>query len=309
MPSNFATLICVGPGDLEASRLQDVLKGLLQVEPECREIVLIDDGMSCSRDQIGEWIDRSCVLTILKNPRNGVGDGWADGLTVGMIAGLRHLSARHDLDFVLRLDTDAAVFGRFSDRVAEFFKAHQGCGLIGTFKKYPDGSKRGKPGFMIDRQVSPYLLLRFLVRLMLETASPRLILTALRRRSLICSAQQNGYVSGDYVQGGGMALSLDFVRSMSRHGLLDDPFLFFHSRVTDDVVITLFCYAVGLEALDFNSPAEVFAVINYGLTDSPEALIRNGYAIAHSVKGDARWPESEIREKFATFRSSMVPSN
>ena len=307
MASNFATLILVGPGELESSRLQDVVTSLLQVEPECRELVLIDDGMLCSRQQVQEWIPQSCVLTILKNPRNGVGDGWADGLTVGLIAGLKHLSARQDLDFVLRLDTDSAVFGQFSDRVATFLRAHQRCGLIGTHKKYPDGTERVKPSFMLDRQTSPYLLLRFLVRLMIETKSPKLILTAIKRRSLICTAERNGYVSGDYVQGGGMALSFTLVHSLSKHGLLDDAFLFFHSRLTEDVVITLFCYALGFEALDYNSPDEVFAVINYGLSDSPEALVRDGYAIAHSVKADARWPESEIREKFAKFRSLVAP--
>jgi hypothetical protein len=228
-------------------------------------------------------------------------------LTVGLLAGLKHLSARDGLHFVLRLDTDSAVFGRFADRIATFFQEHQGCGLIGTHKKYPNGGERIKPGFMVERQTSPYLLSRFLARLMLETKAPKLILTALRRRSLIRAAERNGYVVGDYVQGGGMALSADLLHSASKHLLLDDPFLFFHSRLTEDLVMTLLCYALGFKALDYNSPDEVFAVMNYGLPDSPEALVRDGYAISHSVKADSRWSESEIREMFAKHRSLVSP--
>ena len=54
MPSNFATLILVGPGELEASRLQEVVTSLFQLEPYCSELVLIDDGMVCSPRQVQE---------------------------------------------------------------------------------------------------------------------------------------------------------------------------------------------------------------------------------------------------------------
>lgn len=306
MRTSFAVLMLVGPGEAEPSRLQDVISSLFEVEPECRELVLIDDGMRCPPQQVQQWIPQGGLLTILKNPRNGVGDGWADGTTVGQAAGLKYLSGRNDLQFVLRLDTDSAVFAPFADRIAAFLQRHQGCGLIGTYKKFPNGEKRVKPGFMIERQTSPYKLSRFLARLMLETREPKLILTALRRRFLIRTAERNGYVIGDYVQGGGFALSGEMLHAASRHGLLDDPFLFFHSRLTDDLVMTLLCYALGFRALDYNSPDEVFAVINYGLPDSPEVLARRGYAIAHSVKGDARWPEPQAREIFAKYRSLAV---
>jgi hypothetical protein len=302
MAPSFSTLMLVGPGEMESSRLHDVVTSLLYVEPECRELVLIDDEMACSRQQVQSWIPKSCKLTILKNPRNGVGDGWADGTAVGVLVGLKHLSGRDELNFILRLDTDSVVFGRFSDRIATLFQQHPECGIAGTFRKFPSGEERIMPGFMVERQTAPYLLSRFLARLMLETWTPTLILTAFRRRSLIRAAERRGYRKGDYVQGGGHAFSAALIRALSSHHLLDDPFLFFHTRLPDDPVLTIMCYALGFVALDYNGPGQVFAVINSGLTDSPDALVRAGYAIAHSVKADPRWPESEIREVFSKLR-------
>ena len=308
MAPRFATLILVGPGELESSRLQDVVTSMFQLEPDCRELVLIDDGMACSRQQVQSWIPRNCTLTILKNPRNGVGDGWADGTTVGAIFGLKHLAQREDLDFVLRLDTDSAVFGRFSDRIAELFRQHPECGLVGTFQKYPSGEERIKSGYMIERQIAPSLLFRFLARLMLSTWRPGLLLTAFRRMALIRAAERRGYRKGDHVQGGGHAFSAAFVRALASERLLDDPFLFFHTRITDDYALTMLGYALGFIALDYNRPGEVFAVVNNGLSDSPDALVQRGYAIAHSVKADPRWPESEIREMFCKLREEPAAS-
>lgn len=306
MSPSFATLILVGPGELESSRLQDVATSLFQLEPECRELVVIDDGMLCSRQQIQSWVPTSCALTILKNPRNGAGDWWADGTTVGMLAGLRHLSARDDLDFILRLDTDSVVFGRFSDRIASLFQHRPECGLAGTFRKFPSGEERMKPGFMVERQTAPYLLSRFLARLMLQTWAPTLVLTAFRRRSLIRAAERHGYRNGEYVQGGGLAVSAALMRAASSRHLFDDPFFFYHTRIPDDTVLTILCYAVGFVALDYNGPSEVFAVVNNGLPDSPDALVKAGYAITHSAKADPRWTESEIRAMFAQLRQQPV---
>lgn len=308
MASNFATLILVGPGELISSRLQDVVTGLFHFEPECRELVLIDDGMACSRQQVQSLVPESCKLTIIKNPRNGVGDGWADGLTVGMIAGLRHLAERNDIDFVLKLDDDSAVFNQLSDRLSKFFHEHQDCGLAGTFRKFPNGKERIKPGFMVEHQTSPYLLARFLARSLLDHWTPNLILTAIKRRSLIFAAERNGYKKGEYVQGGGHACSAALVRTLFSRGLLDDPFLFYLSRISEDGALTILCYSVGLTSIDYNGPGEVFAVLNNGIPDSPDALIRDGYAIAHSVKNDQRWSEADIREVFAKHRQRVFPA-
>lgn len=306
MSSGFATMISVGPGEKESLRLQEVVTSLFQLENECRELVLIDDGMACSHQQVQGWVPKNCLLTILKNPRNGVGDGWADGIGVGLFAGLKHLSERDDISFVLRVDADSAVFDRFSDRIAAIFREQPECGLIGTYRKFPNGEERTKPGFMIERLVAPYLLSRFLARLILDTWKPMLVLTALRRRSVILAAVRRGYRKGEFVQGGGHAFSVAALRAAAVRHLLDDPFLFFHTRIVDDVVLTIICYAAGFVALDYNSPGEVFAVINTGLPDAPDVLINNGYAIAHSIKADPVWAESDIREIFSAHRRQVL---
>ena len=45
-----------------------------------------------------------------------------------------------------------------------------------------------------------------------------------------------------------MALSADLLHSASEQLLLEDPFLFFHSRLTEDIAMTLLCYALGFKA-------------------------------------------------------------
>jgi hypothetical protein len=85
--------------------------------------------------------------------------------------------------------------------------------------------------------------------------------------------------------------------------------MFFHTRIADDGALTILCYSIGFVALDYNSPGQVFAVKNNGIPDSPDALVRDGYAIAHSVKADPRWPESEIREVFSKVRQKLLASN
>jgi hypothetical protein len=179
-------------------------------------------------------------------------------------------------------------------------------GLVGTYDKFPNGQVRTKPGYLVQRQLSRFSLARFLARLLLEVRDLRLVITALRRKRLIAKAKRNGYQLGQYVQGGGWAFSSSLVRALASNALLDDPFLFFHSRLGDDVAVTIMCHAVGLQVFDFNGPGEVFAVVNNGIPDSPEALWRSGYAVVHSVKSDERWSEFEIRKVFSEFREQVT---
>jgi hypothetical protein len=118
-------------------------------------------------------------------------------------------------------------------------------------------------------------------------------------KSCTLAAERRVYQKGEYVQGGGHAFSAALIRAASSRHLLDDPFLFFLTRIPDDLVLTIMSYALDFIALDYNSPGEVFAVINNGLPGSPDSLFNAGYAIAHSVKADSKWPETEIRERFS----------
>jgi hypothetical protein len=134
---------------------------------------------------------------------------------------------------------------------------------------------------------------------------PSLAVTAWRRRLLIRMAERNGYRLGDNVQGGGNACSAALVRALSSRGLLDDPYLFFHTRIPEDAAITIMCYGVGFVAMDYNGPGQVFAAINNGMPDSPENILQSNYAIVHSLKADPRWTEDEIRSAFAKERQKI----
>jgi hypothetical protein len=298
----FATLILVGPGEKESERLRHVLESLFYFEPNCRELVLIDDGMLADQMAIRRWMPEACTLTMIKSPRNGRGNGWSDN-SAGMLPGMKHLSGQTELDFILRLDPDSHVIGPFADRLRQFFADHPKCGIAGTYNKFPNGEERvNKPGFMVYRQLSPYLLARFLARLMLQHGNPKHLIRALRRRRLIVEATRAGYRPGQYAQGGGNACSPRLLQALKSHGLFKDPFLFFYTGLPEDIALTIMCHAVGLEVLDYNGPGEVFAVINNGIPDSPEHLCASGYALVHSVKSDERWSETQIRAAFEQLR-------
>src|SRR3989442_1319343 len=130
----FVTLIAVGPKKKELERLSDLLASLFYFEaPEECGLLLINDGNS--RTRLQEICGRYHLLQydILENPREDRGVGWSDGLTVGILAGLRWIARQMPpAKFVLKLDTDSLVIGPFSDKVEGFFQQQANVGMIGS---------------------------------------------------------------------------------------------------------------------------------------------------------------------------------
>jgi hypothetical protein len=116
-------------------------------------------------------------------------------------------------------------------------------------------------------------------------------------------AQSYGYQFGASCIGGGYALSREALQIMGHAGLLNDPRLFLNRFLTEDVVVGLLASAAGMKLADFNLPGEPFGVVWQGLAATPPELIRDGYAIIHSIKDFEEIREDEVREFFSGIRA------
>lgn len=287
--AEFAALIFVGPGDIEAKRLRRLLESLLLHEPTVQAVVLIDDSSGHCFDPIipSKIQDRT---TILLNPRRGQGDWWQGGLCVGLAEGLRWIEENLNVDFVVRLDTDALIINSFADRLMEVFQSNPHIGLLGTWDKYPlsgnqrlpktDGSqvlsytlqKASKPLAIWRHSDWPTRVQCFLFK------NDRLV------RRIICSALHNGYLLGDFLQGGAYAIRGQLIQELYTHRLITNPIAFLRQFYGEDVLATLLCYAMAYFPKGFNQPGEVFGVQNQGIPAPLPQLIDAKFAIVHSIK-------------------------
>lgn len=301
----FVALIPVGPKKKELERLSDLLASLLNFEAaeECG-LLLINDGNS--RPQLQEVCGRYNLsqCKILDNPREGRGVGWSDGLTVGILAGLQWI-ARHmpPAKFVLKLDTDSLVIGPFSGKIEACFQQQTNVGMIGTHLREPGGTLTNS-----IRDWAPKIK---------KLQRPFTIWTSKNRwhfqfgfwgrdrhiQKLIAAASGWGYVFGESCQGGAYALSGTALQKLHDQGLLDDPLLFIHRRLTEDVVVGLLTRAVKLQLADFNAHDQPFGVTWRGLCAPPAELLRRGYSIIHSVKDDGACLGRETRAYFTDHRT------
>jgi hypothetical protein len=247
----------------------------------------------------------SCRLTVLANPRRGLGNGWSGGLTAGVLAALQWLERNAACDFVLKLDTDALVIAPFVSKIAAAFQRWPDATMLGTYSKSPNRK------FDLPEDYSTAPALRKLLRVFTVWRRtwrpwPRVQCTLFgrdrERAQLIRGAMANGYMLGLHCQGGAYAVSAAGLRAMAAIGALADPLLWIWTHCCEDIVVTLSAFAAGGRAQDFNNDGEVFGVVSRGLPDTLPRLVERGFSIVHSVKDFEHWSEAETREFFATRR-------
>jgi glycosyltransferase involved in cell wall biosynthesis len=285
MPT-FAALIFVGPGELDAKRL---LNSLIRYEPTVQTIVIIDDNSKQNFDVIvpAKATDRTVILP---SPRNGRGYWWQGGLCVGLTEGLRWIGENRTVDFVVRLDTDALVISPFADRVSNAFDADSKIGLLGTWDKYAFNGAQRLPHEhtnkvlpdILKKASRPFAIWR-------HSECPTRIQCSLFKndrlvRSIIHAAIQNGYQLGDFLQGSGYAICGRLVLDLSTHRLTASPLAFLHQFYGEDVLATLFCYAMDYYPQGCNQPGEVFGVGNQRLPATIPELLEAQYGVVHSIK-------------------------
>jgi len=278
--SKFGVLVPVGPGVKEHARVSDLVDSLFFYEPEVSCVLLVDDG------KLSEALSKTfvsppaCEVVSISNPRSGRGNGWSGGLCVGVLAGMAWFQKhRTDLDFVVKLDTDALIISPFSAKVTAKFRESSEVGLLGTYRHDPNGKLRHTTGWIPSLRtfLSPISLRGKYLQITLW-GRPRKI------RQALLAALANGYHLSEHCQGGAYAVSAQMLVRMASQGYLDDPLCWIWSGLAEDVMMGLYACAVGMELADYNGVGEPFGFQYLGLPDRPDVLLANGYSIIHSVK-------------------------
>jgi hypothetical protein len=295
--ARFAVLTPVGPSPIEMERLSNLLESLFSHEPSTSWVVLIDD--SC----IGRRLDKvfrfpsSCQPIILPNPRRGRGNGWSGGMCVGVLSGLHWIRKNTDINFILKLDTDALVIAPFGEKIGNFFRKFPDVGIVGSYQTYPTGLVRRNTEWTpsIKTFLSPVKLRGKYLQVTMW-GRPR------RRREALQRALANGYKLAEHCQGGSYAVNSELLNKMEALGYFDDPLVWLRSGVGEDVIMGIFARATGMQMSDFNRDNEPFGVQFSGLAYSPHEFLTKGYSIIHSIKDDKNFSENEIVNFFRALK-------
>lgn len=306
----FGIVMPLGPSALEVERLRDTVESLEHFERGNYHLVIADDAPQDRglRAVLG-GLDSS-RFTIIKNPRDGRGDGWAAGCTAGLLAGLKVLAMR-EVEFALKLDADALVIRPFAAQVQAKFAGSPTLGMVGSryFFDAPGPERdwiHDNVALTLEKLKRPFAIWRqsrvsnWPVVQMAWWGEHRAI------RDIIRGAYANGFKVGDHCQGGVYALSRECLLAFDRRGYLDRPLRWLPTSMPEDHTAALLVQAAGLRFCDFGGEGEPFASHWRGLSAAPEVLLKRGHALVHSVKDHGGLKEQEIRAYFKTARQNLA---
>lgn len=268
-----------GPGD--PAGVLDTIDSALASDGDTSQILVIDDCSVDAREAVIR--ERFPQVEVVRTP---LPSGGPPNVWPPHRLALEHALAHYDFDVFAKLDADAVATGPgFSERGRERLAAAPGAGVAGSFRVRADGREEGY---------------RYHVAVLArELRYDRMLAEAVRR------AEGNGWRRGDMVQGGTMYLSREACDVMKREGWLGwrRPW---HSNTAEDLALTIFVRACGLEALSLGAPDDgVVAVANKGLPLTKEQLADGPWVAAHSVRtGLNGESEDEVRAFFRSQRAS-----
>jgi hypothetical protein len=276
----FSVIVPVGPAEADLRRLGYLLESLRTHErPSETQLILIDDAPAArlrGRSICGaHWASTEIIRTPIWTGRRPDARG---AMTVGTICGVR--SASPEADFVLKLDTDALIVGKFSEQLKAAFAADVTLGIVGSYDRTCTGAKRDwsvwEPKL---RRVTRYW----------TPGAWRGTRTA--RRLLAAALANPEYELAAHCLGGAYAVSSELAR---RRDLLRwEPW--FKTGVSEDVVMGVLCAAAGLRMQSMTAIGEPFGLAHLGLPGPPEWLVARGHSIVHAVKDPDAEAEAAIR--------------
>ena len=274
------TVVCIPAGPGSRTALFDTIDSVLASDRGASQIVVVDDcSVDCRKAVVrGRYPEVDVVRT--RAPSGGPPNLWPPLRTA-----IEHALDHYDFDLLAKLDTDALVTGpRFSERAVERLGAAPEAGIAGSFRTRADGRPEG-------HEYEVAVLERELPR------DPTL-------RNAVERAEAAGWRRGDAVQGGVMFLTREACERLKGEGLLEWRRAW-HSIAPEDLTLTIFVRACGLDALSLGAPKDAFvAVANKGLPLSKEELADGPWVAAHSVRtGMDGETESELREWFRARRA------
>lgn len=297
---SFAVLIPVGPSPLEPDRLVDLLDSLLVHESTGAHAVIIHDNPHAGIDTLRPLLPQGLPVTLLSSLRRGRGIGWLGGLATGVLQGLAHIHRALDVEFVVRLDTDALVIKPFASQI-QALVANRKAGLLGSFRE-PLASA---PHVETLKYIQTKFLKPFTVWRHNEFPTQvqcRLIGRGKRIARLQSQAEKHGYQRGSFCRGGAYVLTPAILEAMASQGLFSNPDTYLFRPVSEDVVATTSCFAAGLECVNTG----LISNRNGGLAATPDELIAGESAIIHSLKAPSPEEEKNLRMRFREARRATA---
>jgi hypothetical protein len=301
-------VVPIGPGEHELPRVRDLLDSLRAFTPDLDVLVLVDDAPADRR--LAEHVDWDPErLVVLRPPQSPRSAHPHDCMTAGTLTFLRWLASERQVDYLVKLDTDALAIGDFRPSIERAMTERPEVGVLGAYRQNEAGGDARD--FSMFRW--PLRIARLPLRPRFRTGArhgvtlePAVVGQRGRARRFVsaalASARRNGYELGEHCLGGAYVVTLAAAAQMHELGLLDDPLATYDTRLGEDVVVGLLARAAGFGLASLVGSGEAFAVKFCGLLAPPDALVARGHAIVHSVKDHDGASEDELRAAFASAR-------
>lgn len=288
----FGVIIPVGPGERDVGRLRQLLEELAEHESRQDLLLVVADDDPFPREIELDWPHAQIFRTEARRRRK-VPDAYS-GMVATTLEGLR-ICRDSGVDMALKLDTDAAVIGPFSEKIRAAFRGTATLGVVGSYDLTSGGGHR-------DWSVWRPRLRRaaFPIRLVRSPNGRLTVLYKTRRecdavRRLISTAGQHA-PDGAHCLGGAYAVS----RAFLEHAELD-YWRWLGTGLGEDVVVGILCSACGLNMRSLVARDQPFALSWRGLPASPAELARSGHSLVHSVKAATLDDERQLRAALRSF--------
>jgi hypothetical protein len=282
----------------------DLLDSVFHYEPATRWVAVIDSADDDRKLDQHFKVPSVTTLKSIRNPKPGRSPGQWGGLCVGVLAAYSWIVRKTDARFVAKFDSDALAINHFATPIFQAMRDYPHAAMFGSYLRDCNGylrDYRGMGGLMkrLHRLVlNEFQPMRFGRRFpMALWGRP----AGMRRH--IAAARRNGYHYGEHVQGGAYAITREMLDRMERYGYLDERMIWADTEMSEDVMLGMYAFAVGLNMAGLAATGEVFGVKHVGLPDEPAQLLERGYSIIHSIKNDQRMSEADIREFYRQKRA------
>jgi hypothetical protein len=256
-------------------------------------IAVIDDSRQNKFANVGDLVLNATVITPA-DYQEGTGSVTRGSLFCKLIYALKRLMRQYRFDVLLRMDTDALMIGDAPHEDAiRFFESRPDVGMVGAFKRRGDGSDKTHAMAIKGRQLTREMSLRHGFK------NPALV-TTLRR--MVKRAEAHGYTRGDMCTGGACFIWSSAIKAMDEHGYFDLDVLR-HSKLMDDALMALACYATGYTLADLPEEDNVLAVNWRRLPMPVEELVSRRKKIVHPIKDEDVSIEPTVRAYFQKRRA------
>jgi hypothetical protein len=311
-------LILLGPGDGDIYGAQHLCASLFHYEPDLIHVVLVCDNadVAAKAEAITTRFDRR-ISAIVPRPKHPV-DKIGKYLGANVLYGLQSVTNRFHGDFVLKLDADSMVISQFSEQIGAFLSSHAKNGICGTLgrtsarehKTYGYEATLTSPLLQMVRKLPSeqwqYILSLSDEALQLYAVGDLALAADLRACSTIAEpvqeAVKRGYHWLEYCQGGGYAMSWSLLTAMHGAGYLAHAPALYSLPTGEDVLMSMYCRALGFRVLDYSDCGQPFACAWRGLPYPVEVLFQRQHAIVHSLKGDPNASREELQSIFQKSR-------